>query len=198
MGRVKDRSAAENDLIEEDEKRGWKVLVIGGGAAVGKTTTAKAVAARYGVSVLPVDTIWWALKAATNPASHPEVHYFDPSDEEMVGLTDEDLCERHIKSARAISQAMDPVIEFYRYERWPVIVEGAWITPAAAARWSRQYEGMRAVFIHEPDMNEVLAAMAARSGWQDPTPRRKRLPEVCSLFGNWVREQALADGPCGP
>ena len=57
----------------------WTVLVIGGGAAVGKTTAARAVAARYGVSVLPVDALWVALKAATNPASHPELHYFRPA-----------------------------------------------------------------------------------------------------------------------
>ena len=166
--------------------------MIGGGAAVGKTTAATAVAARYGVFVLPVDAIWLALKAATNPASHPELHYFDPSDEEMFGLTPERLCERHIRSAQAISQAMDPAIEYYIWERWPVIVEGAWITPTAAARWTRQYEAVRAVFIHEPDVDEVLAAMLARSG--TPTPRKKVTSEVCWLFGNWVRDQALAEG----
>ena len=173
------------------------MLVIGGSAAVGKTTAARAVAARYGVSVLPVDAIWFALKAATDPTAYPELHYFDPSDEERA-LPARRLCERHIKSAETISQTMDPVIEFYRYERWPVIVEGAWITPAAAARWSRQYEGLRAVFIHEPDMDEVLAAMRSRSGKLNATPRKegkgKGLSEVLWLFGNWVREQALAEG----
>ena len=169
------------------------MLVIGGGAAVGKTTAATAVAARYGVSVLPVDANWLALKAVTNPASHPELHYFDPSDEELA-LTAECLCERHIESAQAISQAMGPVIEYYLWERWPVVLEGAWITPTVAGRWTRQYEAVRAVFIHEPDMDEILAAMLARSGRQNPTPRKKVLSEVCWLFGNWVREQALAEG----
>ena len=169
--------------------------MIGGSAAVGKTTAARAVAARYCVSVLPVDAFWLALKAATNSGSHPELHYFDPSDEGMFGLTAEYLCERHIKSAEAISQAMDPVIEYYLWERWPVIVEGAWITPAAARRWTRQSEAVRALFIHEPDMDEVLAAMIARSGKRNPTPRKKGkgLSEVLWLFGNWVREQALAE-----
>ena len=162
--------------------------------AVGKTTVARAVAARFGVSVLPVDAIWLALKAATNPASHPELHYFDPSDEEMFRLTAEYWCERHIKSAQAISQTMDPVIEYYLWERWPVIVEGAWITPAAAARWTRRFEGLSAVFIHEPDVDEVMAAMLARSGTPSPTPRKKVISKVCWLFGNWVRKQALAEG----
>lgn len=176
-----------------DDGPTWKVLVIGGGAAVGKTTTARAVAERYDVSVLPVDAIWFALKAATNPSSHPELHYFDPSDSELA-LAPERLCERHIKGAQTISQAMDPVIEYYLWERWPVVLEGAWITPAEAGRWTRQYEAVRVVFIHEPDVDEVLAGMLARSGRQNPTPRKKVLSEVCWLFGNWVREQALAEG----
>ena len=129
-----------------DKTLGWTVLLIGGGAAVGKTTAAKAVAERCGVSVLPADAIWFALKAVTDPISHPELHYFDPTDEELA-LTTQCLCERHVESAQAISKAMDPVIEYYLWERWPVIVEGAWITPLAASRWTRQNEGVRAVFI---------------------------------------------------
>ena len=99
-------------MLAEDEKRSWMVLLIGGGAAVGKTTTATAVTARYAVTAVAVDAIWLALKAATNPASHPELHYFDPSDEEMFGLTPERLCERHISSAQAISDASSHRILF--------------------------------------------------------------------------------------
>ena len=180
-------------MLTGDSRRSWTVLVIGGGAAVGKTTAAIAVSTRYGVSVLPVDAIWFALKAVTNPASHPDLHYFDPSDEDLA-LTAERLCGRHIESAQAISQAMESVMEHYLCERWPVVLEGAWITPAVAGRWTRQYEAVRAVFIHEPDIDEVLAAMLARSGGQNPTTRQEVLSEVCWLFGNWVREQALAEG----
>ncbi len=60
--------------------------------------------------------------------SYPELHYFDPPDAEWQTHKAEYWCERHIKSAKAISQAMDPVIEYYLSERWPVIVEGTWIT----------------------------------------------------------------------
>jgi hypothetical protein len=63
--------------------------------------------------------------------------------------------------------------------------------PAAAARWSRQHDDVRAVFIHEPDVDEILASMVARSG--KLTPRKKASSKFCWLFGNWVREQALAE-----
>ena len=172
----------------------WKVLVIGGGAAVGKTTVARELAVRYRVSVLPIDAIWISLKAATDPASSPELHYFDPPQEEVLKRTPEYLRDLHIKSARSISETLDPVIEYLLWEQSPVILEGAWITPAVAARWTKQYESVRAVFIHEPDVDEVLAAMLARSGERNATPRKRVISKVCWLFGNWVREQALANG----
>lgn len=171
----------------------WTVLAIGGGAAVGKTTAARAIGARYQASVLPIDAVWIALKAVTNTASHPELHYFDPPDSDFE-LPVEQLCERHIRSAEAISQAMDPVIEYYLWERWPVVLEGAWITPAAARRWARRWDLLQAVFVHEPDVEEVLAAMLVRSGRRRPTRRKRVLSEVCWLFGNWVREQAEVEG----
>ncbi len=170
-----------------ENRPSWSVLLLGGAANVGKTTTARNLAVRCGASVLPADVIWYALKTATDPTSYPELHYFDPPDSEWRRFRAEYWCERHVRSAKAISLAMDPVIEYYVTERWPVIVEGAWITPADAARWSRQYEGVRAVFIQEPeDLRAYLLS------------RRDRLTdhrgETFWLFGNWVREQALVNG----
>jgi len=168
--------------------------VIGGGAAVGKATAARTVAESHGASLVLVDAVWLALKAATSPESHPDLHHFEPSEEDLFGLPAETLVERHIKSAQAISAAMGPVIEHYLWEQLPVVLEGAWITPAFAGLWARQYEGVQAVFIHEPDMDELLAAMVARAGTQKPSPHRQAGVKVHWLFGNWVREQALAEG----
>jgi len=179
-------------MESKHEKRSWTVLVVGGGAAVGKTTAAAAVGAHYGAATLPVDAIWVALKAATTPQSHPQLHYFDPSAEELT-IAPGALCERHIASAREISRAMDPVIEYLLWEGRPVVLEGAWITPAAARRWTQRYEAVRAVFIHQPREDAVLAAMLERKGAQNPAPFTKAISRVCWLFGNWVREQALAE-----
>ena len=177
--------------MEEDDRLCWKVLLLGGAAGVGKTTTARELAERFRVSVLPTDAIWFALKAATDPASYPELHYFDPLDSEWRDHSAEYWCDRHIKSAKAIGSAMDPVIEYYLSEQWPVIVEGAWITPMDAARWSRQHEGLRAVFIHEP---EELGTYLLSRKFPKGDQLRDHRGETFWLFGNWIREQALANG----
>ena len=166
------------------------MLVIGGGAAVGKTTVAAALAANHGASVLPIDAIWLALRAVTSQASHPDLHDIDLSVGEIMP---ERGCEHDVKSAQAISKAMDPVIEYYLSEGRPVVMEGAWIAPSIAARWTRDCEGVQAVFIHEPEMDEVMASMIERSGTQGPRPRIELIAEACWLVGNWARESALAE-----
>ena len=110
-----------------------------------------------------------------------------PADSEWRRLGAEYWCERHITSAQAISLAMNPVIEYYLSERWPVIVEGAWITPADAARWTRQHEGLRTVFIHERE--DLRTYLLSR-----PDQLTEHRGETFWLFGNWVREQALLNG----
>ena len=171
-------------MLTGKDRPDWKVLILGGPAGVGKTTTARRLAARCGVSVLPTDAIWYALKAATDPTSYPELHYFDPPDTEWRRFSAEYWCDRHIESAEAICSAIDPVIEYYLTENWPVIIEGCWITPADAARWASRYEDVQAVFIHEP---EDLPAYLHSRGNRCLDHRG----ETFWLFGNWVREQAL-------
>ena len=66
----------------EENRPSWSVLLLGGAANVGKTTAARDLAERLGASFLPVDAIWYATKAATDPKLYPELHYFDPPDSE--------------------------------------------------------------------------------------------------------------------
>ena len=172
-------------------KHNWQALVIGGAAGVGKTTVARELAERCGATVLPTDAIWIALKAATDPSSYPELHRFDPPDDEWRNQRPEYWLERHIESADAISQAMDPAVEYYMWERWSVIIEGTWIAPAAAARWTRRYEGLRAVYIHEPE--DLRTYLQARGISKDGRVRDHR-GETFWHIGNWMREQAMAGG----
>ena len=165
----------------------WGVLLLGGAANVGKSTTARSLAVRCGASVLPADAIWYALKAATDPMSHPELHYFDPPDSEWRRFGPEYWCDRHIVSAQAIGLAMNPVIEYCLSERWPVILEGAWITPADAARWTRQHDGLRAVFMDQRE--DLRTYLLSR-----PDRVTEHRGETFWLFSNWLREQALLDG----
>ncbi len=54
----------------------WKVLLIGGSSAIGKTTIARSLGHRLGVSVIPADDIRLAIQQMISPAQQPALHYF--------------------------------------------------------------------------------------------------------------------------
>ena len=169
----------------------WRVLLIGGGAAAGKTTSAIAIARRYGISYAPADGLWRALMRATSPTSHPALHHFEPSDDDLR-LGAEELCRRHIETADAVSDALEAVIEEHMETGDSAVIEGAWITPAAALRFEVLYphRAIRSVFIHEPDDDVVLRSMLSRSRQHRPSERKRIIARTCWLYGNWARDEA--------
>ncbi len=54
----------------------WKVSLIGGSSATGKTTLARRLARHYGLSVLQTDDVRMALQQMTTLEQHPALHYF--------------------------------------------------------------------------------------------------------------------------
>jgi len=177
----------------DPSRPGWQVLLLGGGAAVGKSTAAARIARGVDAVLVPTDMVWLALQAVTNAKEHPELHYFDPSVADL-SLGPERLWERHIKTASAVSECLEPVVGSLLRNDGRAVVEGAWITPQFAC--FRSYDGVeasgrvRAVFIHEPDLAEVLLAMARRRGLSEPTDFQRAIARVCWLHGNWLAQQA--------
>jgi 2-phosphoglycerate kinase len=75
-----------------------------------------------------------------------------------------------------------------------MLLEGAWITPEAAARRRDTSPATGAVFIHEPDEDEVLASMVARQIRDHPSERQMRLAAMAWRYGNWIRDGARKNG----
>src|SRR2546428_14178502 len=111
----------------------WKLLLLGGATASGKSTTGSELARRVGVSCVSADSLWLAIKKATTPLTHPAVHNFEPTDE-MVAKGAEALCQLHIETANALTEPLDEFISREIKEGHDLVVEGAWITPEFAAR----------------------------------------------------------------
>ncbi len=54
----------------------WRVLLIGGSSAIGKTTVARDLGRRLGVSVIPADDIRLAVQQLIPLERSPTLHYF--------------------------------------------------------------------------------------------------------------------------
>uniref|UniRef100_UPI0027DF40FD AAA family ATPase n=1 Tax=Streptomyces sp. LS1784 TaxID=2851533 RepID=UPI0027DF40FD len=132
----------------------WDVLLIGGASGIGKSRAAAHLSARHGAFVVEFDDVVAALQAATTPADHPGLHHFralpDPD-----ALPADHVLELQIATARALDDALLGVVRNRLTVDVPAIVEGDYLTPAAAARAgaeaARQGRRVSAVFLHEDD-----------------------------------------------
>lgn len=171
----------------------WTLLLLGGAAASGKSTCGTEIARRLGVFCVSADSLWLALKRVTTPATHPAIHHFEPTDE-LVSKGPEVLCEMHIETACAVSEALDEFIDAELAEEHSLVLEGAWITPELAAAGMRRSNVVRAVFIYEREVDEILASMAVRSSLATPTALQQTLAPMSLLYGNWLRDGAERRG----
>ncbi len=200
-GGVKPACSVLQSLIVKasaSESPPWKILLLGGGAAVGKSTVAARIARRYQTSLVPTDFVWLALQTVTDPTAHPELHYFDPAFSDF-SLGAERLSERHVKTASAVSECLEPVVaSLLLRDNERAVIEGAWITPLFAAR--KDFDGVESsgrvfgVFIHEPELTHVLHLMAARRRLSRPTRFQRLIARVCWLQGNWLAAEAARLG----
>lgn len=174
----------------------WRVLMIGGTTAVGKSTTGALVAKRLGIACISADSVWKALMAATTPEEHPDFHHFEPTPEVHAKGTDH-LLQLHIAVANAMTPSLDAFLDWELHEGNRFVFQGAWITPELAAkRCESGFE--RAVFIDEPDEREILNSMMERSGRKaqglEPLPRQLSISAMAWRYGDWLRKQGLKLG----
>jgi 2-phosphoglycerate kinase len=171
------------------------VLLLGGSAGAGKSVSATLLARELGVSSVSVDALWRSLRLATTPETHPALHNFEPTDEEVVRAGPDVLCERLIETARAVSAVLAPFIEGAIGDANRIVLEGAWITPEAAAGFVGAHAGgVAAVYLYEDDPAEVQAAMLARVRNRELTERRRVMSDTCWRLGNWLRDEAVRCG----
>ncbi|MBD0669688.1 AAA family ATPase, partial [Streptomyces sp. CBMA156] len=170
----------------------WDVLLIGGASGLGKSRAAARLSARHGAFVVEFDDVVAALQAATTADGHPGLHHFD-------GLPDPDalpadrVLELQIATARALDDALLGVVRNRLTVPVPAIVEGDYLTPAAAARAAAEAAGqgrrVRAVFLHEDDPARIGANYAERE--PDCGPQSGRAA-VSARYSAWLAGQARA------
>ncbi|MCF2527782.1 AAA family ATPase [Yinghuangia soli] len=143
----------------------WCVLLLGGASGTGKSSLSYPLARRLGVPVLEIDDIVEALLATTTPEQQPALHYWTTRPEAATVSPDEALT-RHLATCDALVPAIEAVIANHLETAMPVVVDGDQMTPELAARLKfrgQRADGrVRAVFLTEPDEDQVTANYRAR------------------------------------
>jgi 2-phosphoglycerate kinase len=176
----------------------WEVLLLGGHSGAGKSTVAERLARRYGTAWLMVDDLRLALQRSRavlpSPAATAALRF--TATPGWWRQPPERLLEVAIADGRALSPALEVVIENHIDQRLPVVLEGDGILPELLARPSvatRAAGGrVRAVFVVEPDETALAAAIQAR-GREATFMTAAEVAGVVRArwrYGRWLTEQA--------
>ncbi len=175
-------------------ERTWDGLLIGGASGTGKSAVSYPLARRYGLPVLEIDDLVEAILAVTTPDTHPEVHYWR-THPGAGSFPAERIAELQIDLARALEPAVAAVIGNHLGTDMPVVIEGDYLIPTLAGRDS--YAGtpakgrVRAVFLHEPEVDRLAANYAARE--PDAGPQLGRAA-ASARYGDWLATEAARTG----
>jgi 2-phosphoglycerate kinase len=174
----------------------WRVFLIGGHSATGKTTASKRLGLRLGVPWMMVDDLRLAFRRAHArlPGGAGQAMYFFDDTPHVWRREPEELSEALIGVGEALSAPLEVVIENHVDQSAPIIIEGDGILPSLLSRPPvvERAAAVRAVFLIEPDESAVVANMLAR-GRGVVGQTRKELRNAARakcLFGQWLAQEA--------
>ncbi|MFH8560694.1 AAA family ATPase [Streptomyces sp. NPDC017988] len=166
----------------------WDILLLGGASGVGKSRAAAQLAAESKAFVVEFDDAVAAVRAITTARGHPDLHHFDGGVSQLSAAR---VLELQIATARALDPALLGVVSNRLTVDVPAVIEGDYLTPAAAARAMRAGAAagreVRAVFLHEGDPGQIAANYACREPDEGDQTERAG---ISAAYSCWLGEQA--------
>ena len=179
-------------MSSSSASRAWHVLLIGGGAGVGKSSLAFRLARHFEVGLTEVDDFQRVLEKMTTPEQFPAVHAFNQDPAGWLAMTDQRKFDAIVAYGAVMALALEPVLRNHLDGGIPTIYEGDFLLPSFAARSS--FEGhpaegrVRGIFLYE-DADQISRNFATREG--NPQPDRAR---ISALYSAWLRAEAARHG----
>lgn len=169
-------------------ERDWHVLLVGGPSGTGKSTACAALIRRYGIGASDLDDLETAVQAMTTPEQQPALHHWSTHAESRT-WTAEEIVDVTLGAVTALAPAINAVVAAHLNHGPPVIMEGDYLLPSTAR--SLTGPGVRAVFVYEPDEDQLIANFLDREPEDGSQTMRAR---VSRLFGDWLRAEAAEHG----
>lgn len=171
-----------------------QLVLLGGAAGAGKSTTARALADQLNAGWLQLDTIWVALQGVF-PQDSPEYQLLRV-DERVRSSDDpvEALVEHHIATSRFVCQALPRALAFELQSHEALVADGSWLVPEFLAGLALDGARITALVLHEPNIDEVRIAMESRRTRKMTAAWHERGVQVSWRYGNWLASEGLRHG----
>lgn len=167
----------------------WTVLLIGGASGVGKTSISYRLAQHYAVGITEIDDFQVILEGMTSSEQYPALHHWRLHGEEMLRLDDEGKLCVMLDYSAVMNEALTLVVANHIESRTPIILEGDFILPALAIQASYNdvpaAGQVRAVFLYEPEEEQIRRNYTFRDGIEQPERAR-----ASWHHSEWLRQEA--------
>jgi 2-phosphoglycerate kinase len=168
------------------------VVLVGGAPGVGKTSVARALAARLGMDLTHVDDLQIVLEHMTDPGRFPAIHEWRLHPERVLALDAAGMIEHTRQVSEVVAQALAPVIADRLGENVRCVFEGDFIQPAFAT--SAAFAGVPAegriasVFLYDT-LEQFAANIRDREG-EEQLGRA----EISWNYSEWLRQECERRG----
>ncbi len=131
--------------------KNWKVILIGGSSATGKSYLARQLSNHYKIPMMEVDDIRIMLQQVLDKKSHPDLFFFLENPDFINNSQTEELVAKLLKVGDEIWPALKVLIEKHIACDESIIFEGDGIIPDLIAK--EKFEETVSIFIHDTREN---------------------------------------------
>lgn len=180
------------------------IYFIGGPPKCGKTTLAKYLSKRIGVSWISGDTLQGIVRAYIPKEKHPEVFPHTAvrgtSNDLYYGANSiEDIVARYMKQAVATDNALKSISESYIANDEDVIIEGYQVHPTIVSFIANEYgsENIRSIFLMRTDIDKYVSDIPKSTLPNDWIVRKTKdsatyinIAEMVALYSAVIEKEA--------
>ena len=171
-----------------------RLILVGGAAGTGKTTTARLLAGRLRAGWLQVDSIWIALRAAAGPGTSAYALLDVPSRMARADESDDTVLAAHVAAAEAVCEVLPSVLTFELQTHDVLVADGAWLLPSSVRRLDLPDTEVSALYLQHADVDGLSATLARRLEGREPEERHLRMNRRIWQYGDWLAGEARDHG----
>lgn len=170
----------------------WKVLLISGSSATGKSYLARQLANYYKIPLTEVDDIRIALQQIVDKNIHPDLYFFLKNQNYLNDYPVDELIQKLLAVGKEIWPALDTLITKHITCNEPIIFEGDGIIPELLAK--RGLSNIKAVLIYDSKNNLQERKVKRARGAQPDSQALEKQIDFSVAFGEELKKQAGKNG----